>query len=371
MTEVCVIGGGGQVAEGVSALLAGRGHRITHYRPGFLPIPGVPRRPPRPLSRLERFAVHGEPQAAMDDGAARYQWVSRSEVRGCEVFVFCLPSYLAEFIGFQLAPALRHKHIVNVSDRFMGTVALCRAAELAHPGWRPASAVAFNSPPLLAYQRRRDAVTSLLYSKPFVLAAPVHQAMRKDAGSVIKEIFGLDRIRWMDTTLDLAFENINSIVHAVQDLECLRGGHFGVEGSLYDPALYTEKIVARINEVTRDRDQVASAYTRHVYRDLRTFDATTFQVPGLASPGTAGYRHGHGLLSTVPRPETFTAHGYEDVGWSMVPLESAGRLAGVPTPALSTLIDDWNTLMNVDYRLVGRTASALGLARPIGFGDGK
>jgi hypothetical protein len=45
----------------------------------------------------------------------------------------------------------------------------------------------------------------------------------------------------------------------------------------------------------------------------------------------------------------------------MVPVESAGRMAGVDTPSLSALIDDWNLYMGVDYRLIGRSARSLGL----------
>lgn len=362
MTDVCVLGGGGQLAEAVSAWLAGRGHRVRHYRPAAVRIPGVPARPPRPRSRLDAFRLAREEMATMDGGMGRYRWTDRSDAARAEVFVYCLPSYLAEIIGFRLAGALHGKYLVNLSDRFLGTDGLCRAAERAHRGWRAAAAVAFNSPPVLAYQRRRDAETSLLYAKPFVLAAPTEPHMTETAASVVADLFGIDQVRWLPSTLELAFENINSIVHAVQDLTCLRTGSFGRPGGLYDPETYTAPMVARIDAVARDRDQIAAIYTGRGFRNLTTFDASTFCTTSLGvAPGTPAYRHRHPLLATVPRPEVFTAHGYEDVGWSLVPLESLGRLARLVTPALSSLIDEWNTLMGVDYRLVGRTAASLGI----------
>jgi hypothetical protein len=363
MTDVCIIGAGGQVAEAVSSWLTVRGHRIIHYRPKPVAIPGVPPRPRRPMSRLERFSVSPESTASMDGGFGRHRWVGRQEAARAEVFVFCLPSFLAEFTGHALATSIKSKHIVNVSDRFMGTAALCRAAERECPGWAAASAVALNSPPLLAYQRTRNKATSLLYSKPFVLAAPLVPSMSVVATQIMTDLFGISDIRWMDSTLELAFENINSIVHAVQDLECLKAGLFeGNSSSLYDAIAYQPRMIERINAIALERDAIAARYTPRRYRDLATFDATTFRTATGLVPGTAAYRHHHSLLSTVPRPSIFTAHGYEDVGWAMVPLESLGRQAGIASPALSALIDEWSHLMHTNYRAVGRTAQSLGIA---------
>jgi hypothetical protein len=142
----------------------------------------------------------------------------------------------------------------------------------------------------------------------------------------------------------------------------LRSGVFEVAGSLYDTETYTAVTVQRIDAVTADRDAVAARFTRHRYRNLATFDGSTFRttVSG-ARPGTPRYRHQHPLLSTVPRPLPSTAHGYEDVGWSMVPLEGLARATHVQTPALSKLIDDWNAYTGTDYRAVGRSATCLGI----------
>jgi hypothetical protein len=281
--------------------------------------------------------------------------VDRWECGRADIYVFCLPSFLAEFVGYRLGHALRDKFVVNVSNRFMGTEALCQAAERTSAGWSMAGAVAFNSPPLLAYQRVRNAATSLLYSKPFVLAAPCRGTPISTAASVIADLFGIREIRWMPSELELAFENINSIVHAVQDLACLRAGLFNFPGPLYDRATYTDEMVRSINAVTADRDLVAASFTIQRYRSLAEFDATTFATPNITfPPGSATYRQVHPLLSKVPRPTTFTAHGYEDVGWSMVPMEALGRKHGLSTPYLSRLIDEWNRMTGFDYRSFGR-----------------
>jgi hypothetical protein len=359
--RVCVIGGGGQLAEAVSAWIETQGHEVVHYRPSPLKVPGVPVRPARPTARLEKFITSPEPHAATDGRTGRYRWITRREAARADTFLYCLPSYLAELVGAQLATATNGKHLVNLSDRFMGTVAFSRAAVNVLPQWRCSPAVAFNSPPTLAYQRRRNTMTSVIYTKPFVVAAPTEPDALRDALELIEALFGIAEIRWYPTTLHLAFENINSIVHAVQDLECLKRGLFESPGSLYDAETYTAGIVKRINQVTHDRDAVARRYSQHRFRSLRDFDGSIFRTSSQYSPGTPRYRHHHPLLSTVPRPSVYTAHGYEDVGWSMVPVESAGRMAGVATPSLSALIDDWNLYMGVDYRLIGRSARSLGL----------
>lgn len=360
---VCVIGGGGQLAEAVSAWVTERGHHVVHYRPEQLAIPGVPGRPARPISRLERFETFSERLAQTSGRQGRYRWIGKSEAHKADVFIYCLPSYLAELVGAQLAAATSGKYILNLSDRFMGTVAFSRSARRILPQWKSQAAVAFNSPPALAYQRIRNATTSILYTKPFVLAAPADSWSLLDSSDLVNEIFGISEIKWHATTLELAFENINSIVHAVQDLMCLKMGFFGSPGSLYDRETYTSDIVTRINRVTRDRDAVARRYTLNRYRSLEEFDATTFRTVSDFNPGTPEYRHHHPLLASVPRPSVATAHGYEDIGWSMVPMESLGLLAGVATPALSDLIDDWSRYMGVDYRMIGRTAATLGISK--------
>jgi opine dehydrogenase len=61
-------------------------------------------------------------------------------------------------------------------------------------------------------------------------------------------------------------------------------------------------------------------------------------------------------LEAVPGPTSFHVRLIEeDIPYGMVPLEGLGRLVGVPTPATSMFIDEACEILDVDYRLAGRS----------------
>lgn len=66
--------------------------------------------------------------------------------------------------------------------------------------------------------------------------------------------------------------------------------------------------------------------------------------------------------STIDAPTTLQ-HRYltEDVPFGLVPLEALGKSLNIPTPLTSLVIDLTNKLLNVDFRLTGRTFETLGL----------
>jgi hypothetical protein len=274
---------------------------------------------------------------------------------------------LAEPIGRRLAPYLSSRVVINVSDRFLGTYAMTLAAARQCPALPPTRlGIAFNSPPMLAYQPVRGASTNIYYEKPFVVMGCFPREHVNEARDVVCSLFGFERedVRAVPTIVDLALENVNSILHVVQDLENLKRGRYHCQGSLYTPDVYTSETVRRIHGVVQDRDRVAAFLTSRCFRSLHAFDGTTFRSETAlqgGAPGTAEYRHGHPLLLSIPRPTAYTAHGYEDVGWSAVPLESFGAAVGAATPALTAVVDDWCAHFGTNYRAVGRTCSTLGL----------
>lgn len=356
------------MAEALGAVLTLRGYTPCFYRPKPIPICGVPRRPRRPGSRLSGAQLASSPGVSVDAFTFRYNWAGSRELARADVFIFALPSFAAEQIGAELAAFLSGKIVVNVSDRFLGTYALAVSATSNYPEIPPLRlGIAFNSPPLLAYQPLRDQETRIYYEKPFVMMACFPRDKMAEAQLVVGDLFGIPpiNIRSVPSMLDLAFENINSILHAVQDLANLKNGAYRHGGSLYAPAVYTDAMVRRISCTVAERDLVAQRFVETRFRSLVQFDGTTFYdavAASVAPAGTAAYRHAHPLLTTIPRPTAFTAHGYEDIGWSMVPLESFAAELGIKTPVLSALIAEWNLFMSADYRSVGRTTKSLRLS---------
>jgi hypothetical protein len=61
-------------------------------------------------------------------------------------------------------------------------------------------------------------------------------------------------------------------------------------------------------------------------------------------------------LEAVPGPLSFNVRLLEeDIPYGMVPLEGLGQLLGVPTPHVTTFIDEACELLNVDFRAIGRS----------------
>ncbi len=363
--KICIIGGGGQIADAICALLIQRGFQVVVYRPNSFVIPGVPVRPIRSRSRLTRSHLTGNVLSKIDTGVISYSWASESDLKSVDVFIYAMPSFLIEPIATRMASFLSRKVFINVSDRFLGTYALIKTIidkKLSPPSF----CIAFSSPPMIAYQPIRDGITKVFYDKTHVTCScfPITDAAM--AYGLMNEIFGIESacIKMLPSMLELAFENTQSIVHAVQDLYCLKKGLYSIRGfsSRYDGCVYTPEIVDRVNNITKERDAISFRLLGRCFRNLVEYDrAADRQKLGTGYYGTALYRQENAILRSVPRPAIYYAHGYEDVGWSLVPLESVARLLNLASPQLSILIDEWCEFMSHDYRKTGRTIRSLGL----------
>ena len=65
-------------------------------------------------------------------------------------------------------------------------------------------------------------------------------------------------------------------------------------------------------------------------------------------------------LEAVPGPTSFKVRLLEeDIPYGMVPLEGLGRLLGVPTPHVTSFIDETNELLDQDFRATGRTVDKM------------
>ncbi len=65
----------------------------------------------------------------------------------------------------------------------------------------------------------------------------------------------------------------------------------------------------------------------------------------------------------IKAPKTvYNRYITEDIPMSLVPIASLGRLVGVPTPAIDSIILLGSILHGVDYWAEGRTVESLGLA---------
>lgn len=365
--KVCIIGGGGQVADALGALLRQNNIDTIFYRPERIIIPGIPIRPKRPQKYFYDLQIGSTDLTVIEKADFHYNWFDESKLKSCDVFIFAMPSYLAEPIAKRLAPYISNKVFINISDRFLGTYAMnVEILKAKYPQF--SMAIAFNSPPLISYQPIRNEHTSVYYDKSSVYIGCFPKNKIDEAKQLVSYLFNLPKlnIKVASSLLELAFENTQSIIHAVQDLYNLKNGKYAKNGfgSRYDVDVYTDEMVARVNRIIQERDKVSLFYLNKRFRNIEDYDSASnknFKKSEGIEYGTALYRRSHTVLNSVPRPSIYYAHGYEDIGWSMVPLESIAIYAGIPTPNLTALINEWCAYMHNDYRKSGRTIESLNL----------
>ena len=366
--RVCILGGGGNVAEAVTSLVASQGHQVSQFRfQNHLPIKGTPRRPPRSKLRLNESRMRLLFDEGLDLPRYRVSWVDVDDFHNLDAFIFAFPSYMAEPVAKVLGPHLAGRVFINLSDRFLGTYAYLRTVINSHGRKAlPSIAIAFNGVPIMAQKPNRDSPLSVFFIKSRHSFAWYPNCEEMQSRELLALIFSMSEqmLNPYPSMLHLAFENAHCIEHAVVDLHNLRRGKYDAQGKLYSTHLYPEEAIRRIDAVVTDRDRIAMAILGRHFLSLSDYDLRVFSSAGAPDFGFAGtpeFRIRHRFLSQAPNPEPWGAFGFEDIGWSMVTLESLGSLFGIRHPALSDLIDDWNTFTGCDYRVLGRTVSSLNL----------
>jgi hypothetical protein len=236
--KVVIIGGGGQVADAIGIMLMNKGFDVSFFRfKNQIFISGVPLRPIRSAKRYTKVNIISGVNSQTESFEYAYKWADENVIAKADVIIYSLPSYLAEYAGFFLSKQLDGKILINISNRFLGTYSLAVSAKKSNPKFNPNLFIAFNSPPLLSYQKNRDEFSKIFYQKPVVMCSCFPKRKSNETKSLLKTLFDFNEesIRVMPSELDLSFENINSILHAVQDLENLRNNIYLEQGtgSLY------------------------------------------------------------------------------------------------------------------------------------------
>lgn len=166
-----------------------------------------------------------------------------------------------------------------------------------------------------------------------------------------------------DNVLDTGFANINAIMHPPGML----GNAGWIEKSRGDFYFYREgitpAIAAWIEEVDKERLQIVE---RLGLKPLKFVDI--FHQAGLTSEEARASGSIYRAISesepnrTIKSPSTLD-HRYlkEDVGYGLVPMAEIGRLAGVKTPVIDSLITLASAISRIDYRGDGLTLKKMGL----------
>ncbi|QUL97624.1 MAG: NAD/NADP octopine/nopaline dehydrogenase family protein [Candidatus Fermentithermobacillus carboniphilus] len=160
-----------------------------------------------------------------------------------------------------------------------------------------------------------------------------------------------------ESVLYTSFDNIGAIFHPLPTI--LNAGRIesGLTFEHYKEGI-TPSVARALETLDAERMAVASAFGVHV-RPVLQWMHETYGVKA---------QNIHEAVTANPSYEGIRAPGsldtryiFEDVPFSLVPLVALGRIAGVKTPLMRSVISIASALHGVDYWAIGRKAKDMGL----------
>jgi opine dehydrogenase len=336
--------GGSNGGYATAADLALAGHRVRLWR---LSEHGL-----APVKSAGTITLTAEGR----QGAARLDRATTAlgeALDGAEVVVVPLPATSHDDLAKHLAGHLTGREIVLLTPGTLGTFVLARA--LARAG--ATLPLAFAETGTLPYLTRKTG--------PAAVAAPVRAAnlpvgvfpasRSKTALARIVELFPTTRP--CADALDAALTNAGAVIHpplVLVNAASIDAGQFDIHAA--GTSASARKLIDAV-----DAERVAArcglGYPAPHY-ELATYYDEARAAEGLYGAGAKAKLIASGLWSEVLTYE----HRYvsEDVALGLTLFESAGRTAGVPTPAISGLLGVFGALLGRDLT-GGRALDHLGL----------
>jgi len=337
--------GGGNGGYATAADLALAGHRVRLWRRDAAELAAVSKTGTITLVAEERQGAARLDRATSDVGEA---------LEDAEVVIVPLPATSHEDVAQRLAGRLTGKEIVLLTPGTFGSYVVARA--LARAG--ATLPFAFAETGTLPFLARKTG--------PAAVAAPVRAAnLPVGVFPASRSKAALERVRALFPAtracvdaLDAALTNAGPVIHpplVLVNAASIDGGRFDVHAAGTSPS--ARKLIDAV-----DGERVASR--RGIGYPAPHYDmATTYYDEARASEGLYGAGAQAKLVASGLWSEVLTyEHRYvsEDAALGLTLLESAGRMAGVATPAISGLLGVFGALLGRDLA-GGRALDHLGL----------
>jgi len=342
--NLCVVGGSnGGYATAADLALAG--HRVRLWRRAAAELAPVLKAGAITLAAEQRQGAARLDLATTDLGEA---------LAGAEVVIVPLPATSHEDIAQRLVGRLTGKEIVLLTPGTLGSYVIARA--LARAG--AALPFAFAETGTLPFLARKTG--------PAAVAAPVRAAnLPVGVFPASRSKAALERVaalfpaaRPCVDALDAALTNVGPVIHpplVLVNAASIDAGRFDVHAA--GTSASARKLIDAV-----DAERVAArrgiGYPAPHYEMATTYYDESRADEGLYGAGAKAKLVASGLWSEALTYE----HRYvsEDVALGLTLLESAGRTAGVPTPAVSGLLGVFGALLGRDLT-GGRALDHLGL----------
>jgi opine dehydrogenase len=164
-----------------------------------------------------------------------------------------------------------------------------------------------------------------------------------------------------ENVLETGLSNINAIMHPAGMIG--NAGRIGEDFYFYRDGI-TPAIADVIEAVDRERLKIIGKLGLPALSFVEIFFQAGLTTEAARSSGSVYTAiHESAPNRTIKAPQTLD-HRYlhEDVGYGLVPISELGRLVGIKTPVIDSLITRASEMNRIDYRRDGLTLEKMGLA---------
>jgi opine dehydrogenase len=282
-------------------------------------------------------------------------------VSGADLIMLVVPSTAHECYARLLASVLRPEQILFLNPGHTGG-GLHLVNELRLAGYRePIQSCETVTLTYICRMTEPALVNVYSYTKQLAFAAfPGRNTAR--LFELMKPVFA--EVVQASSVLETALANINAIFHPPGML--MNAGWIEHTGGNF--LFYREGVTESVGRVTKavdiERMQVAKALNIPTTTFLEIFLRAGLTTAAAAQSGSIARacRESEPNQNIKSPPTLNHRYVHEDVGFGLVPFSELGRLAGVETPTIDSLIVLAGMSLGVDFRKTGLSLERMGLA---------
>ncbi len=281
-------------------------------------------------------------------------------VQSADLVMLVVPSVAHEDYARALGPILRPNQIVYLNPGHTGG-ALHFAGELEKTG---APAVRLCEATTLTFICRMEGPATVgVYRETRNLRFAALPASRTpELLALIEPLF--PNLTAAANVLETGFMNINAVIHPPGMLMNTGWSEFTEGAFLFYKESITPSVARVIEAVDRERLAICDQFGLRIPPFIDYFfDAGLTTEEARQSRSVYRAMQDSGPNKTIKAPPSLN-HRYihEDVGYGLVPMTELGRVAGVQTPAMESLITIASVAVGTDYRKAGLTLDKMGLS---------
>lgn len=281
-------------------------------------------------------------------------------VAGADVIMACVPASAHRFLAESLAPLLKDgQWIVLNPGGMLGAVAFQR--DLRRAGFEGCVHIAETG--TLSYICRTPEpglvwITSAAQDLPFAaFPATDTPAFLQHLGKSVRNLSPVAHV------LVTGLTNINAVLHP----PAMVLGAAWIEKTGGDFFYYYDTAVPSVARLMAALDRERLAIARAWGVDAEPFLDLFARIGSTSKEAAAAGDFQRALLDSAPNrhikapPDLNHRYMTEDMPYGLLPLAEVGRLAGVPTPVLDSVVTIAGVVSGHDFRAEGRTLERLGL----------